>query len=411
MAGAEVHSIESLADLRAALLRFGADAEAALRAMDAQIHQTLEHLAKRQQHWESKVREAQQEYERAQAALRQCQSRQRGDSKTGKTHSPPCLKEEEWVLRARLDLAKAEASLKDVKGWQRLVEQAAEQYRGQAQRMGSWIATDLPGACELLASKMDTLYAYTSAGAGRTSTASFAPATTPSSGVPASHSGTTAAFTTTPPAEAAAKTSALGILLAGAGIAACAPVVIGWLSQGLRKFLGDVGEQLAADLVQREGNLREIPFDQSKHGFDRVFLTSDGRVVILESKVHQRGEFHPGQTRAGEQGSPKWIAATADKMANPESAQWSPDNARIAALIREIGSENVPVVGVVIETATGSAHIYHRQGNGDWSLLQGDVSLAEVLSTDVGSHVARSGSLERERGLERETGGGAERLG
>ncbi len=196
----------------------------------------------------------------------------------------------------------------------------------------------------------------------------------------------------------------------GVGVAGIA--VIRWLGQGMQKALGDVGEKLAADLVRQESGLREIPFDQPKHGFDRVFLTPDGRVVILESKVHGRGEFHPGQTQHGEQGSPEWIAAQAERMAAPSSAQWSPANERIAALIREMEPENVPVVAVVIETETGQAHIYHRQGDEAWMPLQEGVSLAEVLSAEVSPPVPRPGGLERETSPEREVGaGGAERLG
>ncbi|MBC7228223.1 MAG: hypothetical protein H5T61_13500 [Thermoflexales bacterium] len=393
MRGADIRSIQALADLRAGLMRFGADTEAALRAMDAQVRQTLEYLGERQRHWEAKVRAAEEEYRRAWAALQACQSREYTDPKTGRTYIPPCTQEQEWVRRASQALAEAQARLREVVEWRRLVERTAEEFQRQARRMAAWVREELPKASRLLESKVNTLYAYASLGPGGGST--FAQAT----------------FTTLPPADAAASTAALGALLAAVGIGVAGIATIRWLSQGVRKALGDVGEALAADLTQQEGNLREIPFDQPKHGFDRVFLTSNGRVVILESKVHKRGEFHPGQTQHGEQGSPEWVAATAEKMADPFSAQWSPANERIAALIRDMGMENVPVVAVVIETETGQAHIYHRQSNEMWTPLQEGISLAEVLSADTNPPTPPPGGLERETSPEREIAGGPEQLG
>lgn len=399
MRGADVRSIQALADLRATLLHFGADTEAALRAMDAQVRHTLEYLGERQRHWEAKVRAAEEEYKRAWAALQACESRGYTDPKTGRTYIPPCTQEHQWVQRASQALTEARARLREVLEWRRLVERTAEEYQRQARRMAGWLREELPKASGLLESKVNTLYTYTSIGPG---------------GVPAFASAT---FTAVPPADAAAGTAALGALLAAVGVGVAGIAVIRWLGQGVQKALGDVGEALAADLVRQGGSLREIPFDQPRHGFDRVFLTPDGRVIILESKVHKRGEFHPGQTQHGEQGSPEWIAATAEKMAAPSSAQWSPTNERIAALIRETGPENVPVIAVVIETETGQAHIYHRQGGrGDpadrpWVPLQQGISLAEVLSAEA-SPPPQPGGLERETSPEREIGaGGTERLG
>ncbi len=400
MRGADVRSIQALADLRATLLRFGADTEAALRAMDAQVRHTLEYLGERQRHWEAKVHAAEEELRRAYAALKRCQTSGWVDPKTGQRVIPPCTQEHAWVRRAGQILAEARARLREVVEWRRLVERTAEEYQRQARRMAAWIQEELPKASGLLESKVNTLYAYTGIGPG--GVPSFVPAT----------------FATAPPADAAAGAAALGALLAAVGVGVAGVAVIRWLGQGVQKALGDVGEALAADLARQEGRLREVPFDQPKHGFDRVFLTPDGRVVILESKVvgaHGRaptGEFHPGQTQHGEQGSPEWIAATAERMADPSSAQWSPANERIAALIRELGPENVPVVAVVIETETGQAHIYHRQGNEDWTPLREGISLAEALSAEASPPAPLPGGLERETSPEREVGpGGAERLG
>ena len=385
MQGAEVRSIQALEDLRAGLVRFGGEAEAALRALEMELRRTQEYLGERRRYWEAKVRAAEEEYRRARRALEICRSRGYTDPKTGATYIPPCPQEVAWVERARRQLAECRARLREVLEWQRLVERSAADYHRQAQRMAAWLQQDLPKAGSLLESKIRTLHAYIGVAPGGTAPATFATAS---------------------PVDAAAGAAALGTLLAAVGIGVAGIAVIRWLSQPHRKVLGDAGEVLAAELVRQEGHLREVPFDQPKHGFDRVFLTPDGRLVILESKVHRRGEFHPGETRFGPQGSPEWIAATAERMADPDSAQWSPTNQRIADLIREMGPENVPVVAVVIETESGLAHVYHRRPGGEaWVPLQEGVSLSDVLS----SGIVETETPPHPSGPERESGSELER--
>lgn len=394
MQRADVRSIQALEDLRVTLLRFGAETEAALRAMDAQVRQTLEYLAERQRYWELKVHAAEEEYRRAWDALSRCLASGYTDPRTGRGYTPPCTQEHAWVDRARQVLVETQAKLREVLEWRKLVEKTAAEYQRQAWRMAGWLREELPKASGLLENKVHILHAYVDLTSG--GTISSLPTIS----------------TTTPPAEAAIGAAALGALLAAVGVGVAGIATLHWLSKGKKKVLGDVGESLAADLARQEGGLREIPFDQPYQGFDRVLLTPDGRVVILESKVHQKGTFRPGQTRAGEQGSPTWIARQVERMADPASAAWSPANERVAALIRAIGVEHIPVLAVVIETATGQAHVYHRQGDEGWTPLQEDISLAEVLSADLTSPTARPGGPEREGGAEQSLeAGGPERLG
>jgi len=203
----------------------------------------------------------------------------------------------------------------------------------------------------------------------------------------------------------------------GVGLTAAAIAVTRWLATDVRHALGAVGEELSARLVREQPGFQELPFDQPKHGFDRVFTAPGLPLIVLESKVvgaHSRAPFQPGQTRHGEQGSPEWIAAQAEKMADPTSAQWSPANERIAALVKELGPENVPAVAVVIQSETGLADVYVRPAGGEgWQPLREGVSLAEALAgaSVVGSHPEAAGSPERERGPEAMEGsaGGPER--
>jgi hypothetical protein len=198
----------------------------------------------------------------------------------------------------------------------------------------------------------------------------------------------------------------VGLAALGVGLTAAAIAVTRWLATDVRHALGAAGEELSARLVREQSGFQELPFDQPKHGFDRVFTAPGLPLIVLESKVvgaHGRAPFHPGQTRHGEQGSPEWIAAQAEKMADPTSSQWSPTNERIAALVKELGPENVPAVAVVIQSETGLADVYVRPAGSDaWQPLREGVSLAEALAgaSGVGSHPEAAGSPERERGPE-----------
>lgn len=53
-------------------------------------------------------------------------------------------------------------------------------------------------------------------------------------------------------------------------------------------------------------------------------------------------------------------------MVDSASAQWSPANERLAALIQGMGPKNVPVVAVVIATESGRADVYYRQEEEPW---------------------------------------------
>jgi len=379
-----VQTSQAIDDLRAALVQFRGEAEAALREMEAAIQHVLQYLSERETHWKRQVMRREEEHKKALAVLATCRSRVSRDPKTGRTYVPPCTKEQEWGMRARVELERARAALRTVREWRKLVEQTAEDYRRQERRLAAHLAENVPKATARLERHAATLRAFT--------VLSPDPAT----------------FTTTPPVQAVANTVATGALLAVLGVGVAGIAVLTWLARDLRQALGDVGEELAAQLLKKEFNLQEVSFDPPKHGFDRVFTAPGVPVIILESKVHHKGEFHPGKTKAGEQGSPRWVAAHGKKMGDPASAEWSPANERIAALIHEIGPENVPVVAVVIETETGKAFVYYRAaGTEKWQVLREGVSLTEALTEaqQRSGHAASPGGVEREPGPEALEGG------
>jgi hypothetical protein len=391
MPSAHVLSIQALEEFKGHLTRFNAQAQEILNATEIEIRRTLDWLQERLNYWRNEVRRRQEILTQAERALAACRAGGWYD-KNGYYHEPPCTAQWEAVHRARTYLAEAEAELRTVQEWTRLVERQAEEYHRQAQRLKAWLDGELPKANAFLERKITTLQSYIAMGM--------------SSG----------GYVTTPPVQAVGGTfaTAVGLATLGAGLTTAAIAVIRWLAGDVRHALGMVGEELSARLVREQPGFQELPFDQPKHGFDRVFTAPGLPLIVLESKVSSTGQFHPGQTQHGEQGSPEWIAAQAEKMADPASSQWSPTNERIAALVRELGPENVPAVAVVIQSETGLADVYIRPAGSDtWQPLQEGVSLTEALAGTggVGSHPEAIGSPEKERGPEalEGPGGGPER--
>lgn len=324
---ANVLSIPALQELKDALARFGGEARDALQAADLELRQARDWLTERVQHWRNEVRRWQQVLAEAKAALARCKASGMRDPKTGAYREPPCTAQWEAVRAAEAGLRAAEAELRTAQHWQRAVEQAGADYEREARRLRALLEHDGPRARALLENKITTLHSYVLLHAPA---AAASPATTSSS---------------------------------SAGVRAAAA----------RQAMGAAGEDLTARLLREEFAWQELPFDQPHHGFDRLFRAPGLPLIVVESKVNRSGRFHPGRTARGEQGSPEWIAHHADRMADPASAEWSAQNEGIAALVNDLGADNVPVVSVVINSDTGLANVYQRGAGGEWRLLEGDV--------------------------------------
>lgn len=342
---AHVQAIETLRDMESALGRFAGEAREALTAAELEIRRTLEWLQERLHHWQREVERWRQEVQSARAALERCQRSGYYD-RDGHYHAPDCSAYEAALAAARRRLGEAEAELANVQKWSARVREAEAAYRMEARRLEQMASADIPRARALLNRKIADLEAYL-------------------------------AVSAVPSAMAAGVAlAAMGGAVVGAAIA-----LLRSREGDLRSALGAQGEQIAAQLIAEEFDLKELPFDQPKHGFDRVFAAPGIPVIVVESKVASNGKLHLGQTQAGEQASPEWVAATAEKMADMTTAQWSPANERIAALIRDLRPENVPVLTVVINPTTETADVYYRQrGSETWLPLQQGLSLRDLLA-------------------------------
>jgi hypothetical protein len=246
-----------------------------------------------------------------------------------------------WVDCAgpEYQLRLAEERLTHILRWQQRVASASSAYQAGADRFTGSLAEDLPRATGYLADRITALEAYY---AGQLAVGA--------------------------PALAAA--GSLGLMGAVIGaIRVCA--------NGLSRTVGNVGEGLAAQVLSAKFGLEEVPFDRSWHGFDRVFRAPGLPLIVVEAKVSSGGALRLGQTQTGEQGSPAWLAAQADRMTDRDSAQWSPANERIGRLVQTLGAENVPVATVVVDPVSGRGDLYVRQGDSSWQLASGDIDLAQ----------------------------------
>ena len=243
MPSAHVLSIQVLEEFKGQLTRFNAQAQEILNATEIEIRRTLDWLQERLNYWRNEVNRRQEIYNRAWAAWQRCLESRRMRDKNGNVIQLPCPAEEAAVERARLHLAEAQAELRTVQEWTRLVERQAEEYHRQARRLKAWLDGELPKATAFLERKITTLQSYVAMGI--------------SSG----------GYVTPPPVQAVGETfaTAVGLAAMGVGLTAAAIAVTRWLASDVRHALGTVGEELSARLMREQPGFQELPFDPPKH--------------------------------------------------------------------------------------------------------------------------------------------------
>ncbi len=164
MSAANIHNIQVLADLKAALARFKSDALEPIHAAQQEIQRAQQWLADREKHWQREVQRCEQEVQRAQAALSRCQASGYRD-KEGRYHEPDCSAQERTVAQANYQLSQSKAELQNVQRWARAVEQAAAEFQREAQRLTNMLNSDVVKASALLENKISVLQSYIVMGA------------------------------------------------------------------------------------------------------------------------------------------------------------------------------------------------------------------------------------------------------
>ncbi len=161
--GANIKSIQALADLKTMLARYGSDVQETLQRMTRTIEQTRHTLTERQNHWRGQMRRCEEQLSQARAAFTRCQNSAYTD-RDGHRHVPDCRRFEQAVSDARRQLDAASQALRDVEQAIKQIEAAVHSYEQPARRLSNFVNSDLKAGQALLERKIDTLQAYVAGG-------------------------------------------------------------------------------------------------------------------------------------------------------------------------------------------------------------------------------------------------------
>lgn len=155
MSQAEVHSIDALRDLRAALAIYGEDVLAALGAADAEVRRTVQWLQQdRPYFWQDQIKRRRERVATAKADLFRLRLQKTPE------HHPSLAEPKERLRLAEAALLDAERRLMLTRKWQPALQQAVIEYHGAVQRLKDAASTDVPRAMALLARIVEALEAY-----------------------------------------------------------------------------------------------------------------------------------------------------------------------------------------------------------------------------------------------------------
>jgi hypothetical protein len=367
MMNANVRSIDTLVDLKQSLARYAHEIVSPLEKLDQEAVRTLEWLAARRRRWQRQVESAQQALRNAQAALAQCEAAVY-HNKASNSHLTDCSIHRIAITQCLTQLKQIETELQKTDVDMRSVEQVYQEFRRHRHRFQNYLTNEIVESQRLLERCVTILHAYAN------------------TNIPTS---LPARDMVTAPVDALVGIFSLGLVASTTGLTGVALAAMRKIAEHLQTNLGDIGEFLVEKLLQEKLGWQLLPFEQPKHGFDRVFTAPGLPIIIVECKVNRKGELHLGKTQDGQQGSPTWIAARTRAMADPTSAQYSPYNAALAALIEEIGPEHVPTVAVVITTETGEVTIHYRRSvSTNWERLADGSDLTTLLQEAVNVYEA-----------------------
>jgi len=130
-----------------------------------------------------------------------------------------------------------------------------------------------------------------------------------------------------------------------------------------KEIQGKIGEKFAAENVVGALDLVGTRFTPAKHGLDNVFKDPKGNLVALESKCCKGSPFSQlHQSKHGKEFvDDEWFDHKAELMQNQNSAQHTPENARLGEQIQQAIQDNV-LRAVLVHTnpETKTVTLYER---------------------------------------------------
>ena len=156
VAEARVESVDAIKAFRLAWLKFGESANVALTEAEADAVGILRWLETEQRtYWQNQVRKKTEHVSRCAEALRH---KKIFKDATGRT--PSAIDEEKALAKAKRMKEIAEEKLENVRKYAPRLGREIQLYKGQAQRLGTFVAADIPTAAAKLAKIVQTLEAY-----------------------------------------------------------------------------------------------------------------------------------------------------------------------------------------------------------------------------------------------------------
>jgi len=138
MTTANVTSIDALKSVKAALIQFCADIEAALVAMELEARRPMEWIeGDRSRYWPQQARRASDAVQEARQALQRCEVRVASEDR------PSCYDEKKALEKAKRRLQLAEDKSRIIRRWSSEMQKATEDFAMQVARLRSYLETDV----------------------------------------------------------------------------------------------------------------------------------------------------------------------------------------------------------------------------------------------------------------------------
>ena len=156
MAEARVESVDAIKNFRRAWLRFAEVANVALTEAEADAVGTLRWLETEQKtYWQNQVRKMTELVSRCDEALRH-----KKIFKDASGRTPSAVDEEKALAKAKRMKEHAEEKLENVRKYTPRLNREIQLYKGQVQRLGTFVASDIPTAAAKLDKIVATLEQY-----------------------------------------------------------------------------------------------------------------------------------------------------------------------------------------------------------------------------------------------------------
>jgi len=152
---ASVHSIPMLREFRAALATFATEAKESQSVNDMTVRRGIDWFQNDLlKFWQSELRKREDALVNAKAEYERCRMQSFGG------RAPDCTDQKVAVKKAQVRLETAQEKLKAVKKWSRVLDEEAEEYRGQSQQLSDMMSGDMPKAIAELDRMLAALEAY-----------------------------------------------------------------------------------------------------------------------------------------------------------------------------------------------------------------------------------------------------------